>query len=853
MAVEGPLLSVVVTSRNDDHGGSLLRRMQTFVNGLINQCKRHNLHAELVLVEWNPPADRPRFAQALRWPSDPSPCEVRIIEVPPELHARFQHAQSLPLFQMIAKNVGVRRARGQFILATNIDILFSDELIRHITSGQLQSGRMYRIDRYDVMTDVPVDAPVEEQLEYCKNHLIRINARDGTFNLTPGGMRALAAEDVVQADARIFFGENWYPPERWEHELYRWVGNDAELHVQVPPAPAKPEPKALTLVMEPGPGVANQPFDLEVRDDRGQAVARGRVDGRQRVSLMLPLKPGRTESFTFHVQDGGQPAPYDSRTLNYRVLYCGWGPAFSATSGPSTTSESYNFKAEDEGVLGAVDVAAVGDGIRFGRGFYHGERWNDEVLRWAGNDANIYLQAPAGTPKALSMEIEPGPGVGTGAFVLQVKNAVGEVVAQGVVDRRQRITMAIPLEPGRSERFVLHAKGGGHILKGDTRVLNFRVFRCEWNAEIPKVKTEQLWNFSVEEKGALARLDIAPREMGLRFGRGWYPVEATRGEVFRWVANDAGIFVQAPAGAPKALCLEMKPGPGVHNRPFELQVRDRDNRIVAKGKVSGRQQVTLILPLQPGQCGQFTLHAVGGGHIPKHDPRLLNFCVYRSQWVDAWSEADSGNGPTGSVNFKAEKVGDAWKLLQKIQNHVRTKADALFMKLLVLHPVYVKLQDGLACFKKANNSATCPVSLHTNACGDFTLMAREHWFTLRGYPELEIFSLHIDSIMCYLTHHGGAPEEMLLEPMRIYHIEHGTGSGWTPEGAAKLMERITAKGIPVLDYQDLYKMATRMRQQNKPMIFNQKKWGMDGENLPETTIGSPSPQAQHSTRSPIAA
>src|SRR5437588_6769749 len=101
-----PYLSVVVTSRNDDHGQSLLRRMQTFVNALIGQCKRHGLPAELLLVEWNPPADRPRLAEALRWPADTGPCRVRLIEVPPGLHRRFQHSEALPLFQMIGKNVG---------------------------------------------------------------------------------------------------------------------------------------------------------------------------------------------------------------------------------------------------------------------------------------------------------------------------------------------------------------------------------------------------------------------------------------------------------------------------------------------------------------------------------------------------------------------------------------------------------------------------------------------------------------------------------------------------------------------------------------------------------------------------
>jgi hypothetical protein len=52
-----PYLSIVATARNDGHGGDLLHRMQLFVENVIGQCNRHNLDAELVLVEWNPPDD----------------------------------------------------------------------------------------------------------------------------------------------------------------------------------------------------------------------------------------------------------------------------------------------------------------------------------------------------------------------------------------------------------------------------------------------------------------------------------------------------------------------------------------------------------------------------------------------------------------------------------------------------------------------------------------------------------------------------------------------------------------------------------------------------------------------------
>ena len=38
-----------------------------------------------------------------------------------------------------------------------------------------------------------------------------------------------------------------------------------------------------------------------------------------------------------------------------------------------------------------------------------------------------------------------------------------------------------------------------------------------------------------------------------------------------------------------------------------------------------------------------------------------------------------------------------------------------------------------------------PDNLHVNGCGDFQLMAREHWNDLRAYPEFETFSMNIEA------------------------------------------------------------------------------------------------------------
>lgn len=168
-----PYLSIVATSRNDDHGGGMLRRMRMFVRGLDQQAKRHGLHAELVLVEWNPPLDRPHLHEVLPPPAPGSPLVIRYITVPNEVHRRWRHWETIPLFQMIAKNAGIRRAQGEFVLSTNVDLLFSDSLCAFLARQELDPRKMYRANRCDVPQDIPEDSLVADQLSYCEQNIIR--------------------------------------------------------------------------------------------------------------------------------------------------------------------------------------------------------------------------------------------------------------------------------------------------------------------------------------------------------------------------------------------------------------------------------------------------------------------------------------------------------------------------------------------------------------------------------------------------------------------------------------------------------------------------------------------------------
>jgi hypothetical protein len=126
--------------------------------------------------------------------------------------------------------------------------------------------------------------------------------------------------------------------------------------------------------------------------------------------------------------------------------------------------------------------------------------------------------------------------------------------------------------------------------------------------------------------------------------------------------------------------------------------------------------------------------------------------------------------------------------------------------------------------------------LHTNACGDFTLLDRQSWSDVRGYPEFEIFSMHLDSLLCFMAYYAGAREQILVDPMRLYHIEHG--SGWSPEveRSRTLLRRLETLGLQQLTDEQFQAWALQMRRERRPIVFNEESWGLVHDDLPQITL-----------------
>jgi hypothetical protein len=115
--------------------------------------------------------------------------------------------------------------------------------------------------------------------------------------------------------------------------------------------------------------------------------------------------------------------------------------------------------------------------------------------------------------------------------------------------------------------------------------------------------------------------------------------------------------------------------------------------------------------------------------------------------------------------------------------------------------------------------------LFTNASGDFTLMSKSDWMRLRGYPEMQMFSMHLDSLLLYIAYYSGVEEVYLDYP--IYHIDHS--KGWSPLNAGEFYEEIARKGIPILSYQEFIVLTDKMVKSKRAVRFNGEDWGLRGK------------------------
>jgi hypothetical protein len=120
-------------------------------------------------------------------------------------------------------------------------------------------------------------------------------------------------------------------------------------------------------------------------------------------------------------------------------------------------------------------------------------------------------------------------------------------------------------------------------------------------------------------------------------------------------------------------------------------------------------------------------------------------------------------------------------------------------------------------------------SLDTEACGDFTLAHKDDWVLMKGYPELELYSLHIDSMLLFLASSLGLKQHIFKPQSCTYHIEHG--NGWGAKDPVQLLQFTTK--FHMLDWNIVKKWGEFCLTYNTGNEINSENWGLSQFSLSE--------------------
>ena len=393
---------------------------------------------------------------------------------------------------MIAKNVGIRRAYGRFVLATNIDIVFSNELVEYLASGRLEPGCLYRVDRHDIQNNLPVDAPLDVQMAYCAEHHLRIHARWGSYAVDGLGRALPMSEDIVDGKT-VRLGSGWHVREGTSATGFcRWVTDRAVIHVDCS-ADRTLTPAVLEIETQANPYTPSSWVDLEIADESGAVLARHRVTRRR--TWRLPLEGGG-DLRTFELRVAAVPAGsrrhlavFERRdAMRYQVRSIRVTNVDEARTRPSLVYPAFHWRAVSGAVvdLGRLETVSVTTGPR--RGGYaaeYGPMWApetgayrftltcdvveggiavgvldyrsggwlpavvDEVLTPSGHVTSMDVQLAAGTTFSLMVSNDHLDEEGVSRFV--IKKLAGSTDPQRLLRVRRREAAAAaqqgPLDP----------------------------------------------------------------------------------------------------------------------------------------------------------------------------------------------------------------------------------------------------------------------------------------------------------------------------------------------------------------------------------------------------------------------
>jgi hypothetical protein len=213
-------VSIVLTGRNDEYGVDFRTRFLRTLAFNYRELTDRGVSFEIVFIEWAPEPGRQLLIDIVldTIPALRDGRTFRGIVV----DRRYQEALSLnprlEYLEFLAKNVGIRRAAGEYVLATNCDVFFGRRVLEVLEEGALEPRVLYRAARHDLKLTVDTSRVDWSLLEDPVNlegppHVLKpplMGGGTGDFMLLDrSSFQALGGFNEVYRVARIGIDQNF--------------------------------------------------------------------------------------------------------------------------------------------------------------------------------------------------------------------------------------------------------------------------------------------------------------------------------------------------------------------------------------------------------------------------------------------------------------------------------------------------------------------------------------------------------------------------------------------------------------------------------------------------------------------
>jgi len=232
-------LSAVCCGRNDNYGGHFLESALYSLNSMLKTFD------EVVYVDWNTEEGKKIVTDELHLENRDKLC---VFHVTPDLVEKITNGTPTPpMCEVLAKNIGIRRATGDIICCVNLDVIVPPREHIDLMYQKLEVGDMITLTKQDVeLDDLKKQFGDETDIQHLmpiifgvwpiqKRLMLPVLSMNKELMLKQPEDKHHICASIIQAcgDFQVAHRETWFNIKGFEESMTKRLYNDTNVQYKV--------------------------------------------------------------------------------------------------------------------------------------------------------------------------------------------------------------------------------------------------------------------------------------------------------------------------------------------------------------------------------------------------------------------------------------------------------------------------------------------------------------------------------------------------------------------------------------------------------------------------------------------